>query len=268
MLGALGPGNESVPRRTPALKEQRVSFYDDIAADYDRIVGGAKRAAAAEGFVAWLAGSRPLRRALEVACGTGLYARALGRRDIEVVAADVSEAMLQQAKAQTTPADGRIEWLAEPMQTIAQHVAGPFDAVLCMGNSLPHLLSDADLRAALEAFRAVLAESGVVVIHLLNYARVLARRERIVGVTREGDREYVRFYDFLPERVQFNILELHWEGGACRHELHQTTLRPYTAGQLKVALARAGFAAVELYNGPAVGPFSETESDQLLLVAR
>ena len=90
------------------------------------------------------------------------------------------------------------------MQELAEKVPGPLDAALCMGNSLPHLLTDADLSAALESFRRVLRPGGLLATQVLNYARVLARGERIVGIDRHGERLYVRFYDFrwnetLPE---------------------------------------------------------------------
>ena len=62
---------------------------------------------------------------------------------------------------------------------------------------------------------------------VLNYARVLARGERIVGVNRAAGREYVRFYDFLPGRVQFNILQIAWHGDRCEHRLSSTMLRPF-----------------------------------------
>jgi glycine/sarcosine N-methyltransferase len=244
-----------------------VGFYDGIAGRYDDIVGGAGRSGAAQQLASWLVASRGVRRVLDVACGTGLHARALAERGVQVVAADASGTMLEEAKARAGDAAGRIEWLYAPMETIARAAAGPFDAILCLGNSLPHLLTDAQLHAAIQGFRALLAPAGIAVVQLLNYDRILERRERIVGVTRRGDTEYVRFYDFLPENVHFNILELHWRGEECRHELHQTELRPYRAEPLCEAFVRAGFPRPELYSGPGFDDFDRSASEALLLGA-
>jgi len=245
-----------------------VGFYDGIAGHYDDVVGNQARRDSARRLASWLIDSHKVRRVLDVACGTGLHARELAGRGVQVVAADASEPMLREAMRRAGDAGEHIEWLHTPMEAIAQSTAGPFDAILCLGNSLPHLLTDSQLRQTIGGFRALMAAGGVAVVQLLNYDRICARRERIVGVTRCGDAEYVRFYDFLPDNVRFNILELHWQQGQCQHELHQTELRPYRAGQLCRAFTDAGFRRPELYDGPGLGEFDSSRSEALLLLAR
>lgn len=244
-----------------------MSFYDELADEYDTIVNAPARLRAVTRFADWLLGGRTVRRVLEVACGTGLYARVLASRGLAVTAADVSEAMVAKAQA-APPATGQapIDWLCAPMQAIAQHAPGPFDAVLCMGNSLPHLLADDDLAAALASFHRVLAAGGLAVIQLLNYGRILAGGERIVGITRHGDREYVRFYDFLDGRVRFNILGIRWTGDRCEHQLHQTILRPYRADEVRDALLAAGFARVDLLGALDGQPFDPAASDTVVVI--
>ena len=187
--------------------------------------------------------------------------------EARVVAADASAAMLQQAKGQTGGDGTPIEWLHSPMESISQMTAGPFDAIVCLGNSLPHLLTDAQLQETLRGFRSLLAPTGIVIVQMLNYERLIDRGERIVGVTRRGSTEYVRFYDFLSETVRFNILELIWQDDRCEHKLHQTTLRPYRASSLHDAFTAAGFEPPELYGGMDWGKFDSANSQSLLLVA-
>jgi SAM-dependent methyltransferase len=174
--------------------------------------------------------------------------------------------MLGQAQSRARQAGLAIEWVCLPMQQLAASVRQRFDAILCMGNSLPHLLTDADLDAALRGFVKLLNPGGVVILQLLNYVRVLGGQERIVGIDRRGDREYVRFYDFLGDRVRFNILEIQWKDATAKHELHSTTLRPYTAGELTAALVRAGCESVETFGGLAFAPFASGASQTVMLV--
>ena len=246
-----------------------MSFYEDIAGEYDSIVGAASRAEAAGRFVDWLVAKHRPRRAVEVACGTGLYARALAACGLSVVATDVSPAMLEQARAIPVAGPRRIEWVQATMQDVADRVSGPFDALLCMGNSLPHLLTDADLATAAKGFARLLSPGGVAVIQLLNYHRVLARGERFVGASRQGDREYIRFYDFLGELLRFNILELEWAaaGADPASRFHQTTLRPWRTEQVADALRGGGFAWVELFGGLDRSAFDPQESDTVLMIA-
>jgi len=244
-----------------------MGFYDSIAGRYDDIVGGVARSDAARQLAAWLIESRGVRRVLDVACGTGLHARALAERGVQVVAADASQAMLQEARGKAGGPGRHIEWLHAPMETIAQSTTGPFDAILCLGNSLPHLLTDTQLHATIRGFGTLLAAGGIAVVQMLNYGRILERQERIVGVTRSENTEYVRFYDFLPENIRFNVLELHWQDGRCRHKLHQTELRPYRAQRLCEAFTDAGFRRPKLYDGWDFSEFDRSVSDGLLLVA-
>ena len=185
-----------------------MDFYDDIAGQYDDITGSGDRTPRVESFLRELKSRYPIASALDVACGTGLYAIQLARMGARTTGADLSAGMLDQARRRAQAAGVPVDWIAAPMQELAERLHERFDAVLCMGNSIPHLQTQADLDAAISGFVRLLNPGGIVVIQLLNYVRVLAGRERIVGINRHADREYVRFYDFLHGQVRFNILEI------------------------------------------------------------
>ena len=243
-----------------------MDFYDEIASDYDAMTGAGQRAARAEVFLRELVSRYRIESALDAACGTGLYAIALAKMGVRVVGADISAAMIDQARQNANQAGAQVDWLCEPMQKLDYKARGPFDAVLCMGNSIPHLLSDKDLRTALGGFAELLRPDGIVVVQLLNYGRVLAEKERIVGINRAGDKEYVRFYDFLPDRVRFNILEIDWSAGQCTHRLHSTELRPYTADDVATAMMRQGCSSVDFYSGLSFDGFDRRTGETVTLV--
>lgn len=245
-----------------------MDFYDEIAADYDAITDAPAREPAAREFVAALLARYRPASALDAACGNGLYTLALARAGLTNVAgADISAGMLDLARQHALAAGLGVRWVQAPMQTLADTLTGPFDAVLCMGNSLPHLLTDADLSAALASFARLAAPGGIVVINLLNYARLLSVGERLVGIDRRGHREYIRFYDFLDaDRLRFNILAIDWSSDAASHHLHSTTLRPYTWTALRDALLSHGYRDVEFFSGLRFAPFDPALSDTLTLV--
>jgi len=243
-------------------------FYDAIAGDYDAVIDAESRSAAINAFADRLTTEGGDMAAVDVACGTGAYALTLAGRGARVVGADISEAMLERARANGERQGLAVRWVRSAMQELALHVDGPFDVVLCMGNSLPHLLTDTDLRTTLAGFRQIVAASGRVLVHLLNYERICAARERIVGVVRRGDVEHVRFYDFLEDHLRFNVLTLRWQDGQASHDLQSTDLRPFTAAELTSAFAEAGFGRVETYGGLEFTPFDRAESQTLLIDAR
>jgi len=245
-------------------------FYDGLAADYDAMVGFDQRVAAASRFAADVAGRGPVRRAIDTGCGTGAYAIALAGRGIETTGMDISPGMLAKARENAERADVSVTWITAPLQQFSRHVASPVDLVLCLGNTLPHVLTEADADFVFAEFSRALAPGGRLVVQLLNYERILARQERVVSVDRSGDVEHVRFYDFLlgGERVRFNILTLHWHAGACRHEMRSVELRPYTRADVADRLAAHGFVGIEAYGGLDFSAFDPAESETLMLVGR
>ncbi len=244
-----------------------MDFYAHFAADYDVVVDAAGRASAIGAFADRLTADG-VQSAIDVACGNGAYALALAARGVHVVGADISEAMIEQARSRAEAEGAAVEWFVSPMQEIATHTPGRFDAVLCMGNSLPHLLSDDELGQALAGLARVVSDDGVVILQLLNYGRVLARQERVVGITRDGDTEYVRFYDFLGGLVRFNLLTIHGAGGQPDHHLDNVLLAPYQPNQLVAALAAVGMARVDLFGDLQFNAFDPDCSDLLVVVAR
>ncbi len=247
-----------------------MTFYDTIAADYDQITGQADRAEPAERFIDRLIERYGPASALDTACGQGLFTLPLARRGLRVLGCDISATMLEQAARKADQEALDVGWVCLPMQELCRGRNGArFDAVLCMGNSIPHLLTRFDLSKAMGCFASLAEPGGVVLIHLLNYARVLARGERIVGVARQGDKEFVRFYD-LPdgETIRFNVLEIDHVTGEPTWSLHSTELRPWQVDELSDAAARAGLEQIERFGDLAFGPFDLAASDVLLLTAR
>ncbi|MDP6633773.1 MAG: class I SAM-dependent methyltransferase [Phycisphaerae bacterium] len=250
-----------------------MDFYDDIADDYAQLTGAADRCGPAARFVEELTRRFQITSAVDVACGTGLFAIELAGCGVKVVGSDVSPGMLNAAPANAAAAgiDSNLcSWVEAPMQELRDRISDRPDAIVCMGNSIPHLLTDDDLRRTFEGFGAMLAGGGVLAIHLLNYTRVLAGAERIVGITRSESKEFVRFYDFDSDAglIDFNILEIKWaDEGRCSYKLHTTPLRSYLHGELIDALDAAGFRNIKTFGDLRFNPFNPDSSDTLLLTA-
>ena len=244
-------------------------FYNALAEEYDELTGAAGRAQAAERFAEELTRRYAVTSAVDAACGTGLFARALARRGVKVTGADISVEMIRRGREHPECAGLDIEWIEAPMQDLAERLPqASADAVLCLGNSLPHLLTDDDLRRTLRGFFELLKPGGVALVHLLNYNRVLAHRERLVGVTRAGDREYVRFYDFLDGLVRFNALSIRWRGEEADTQWRATELRPYRVEELTAEMTEAGFANIERFARPIFDAFDPEESDTVMVVGK
>jgi len=246
-----------------------MTFYDEFARQYDAITRREDSAGTVGMFCDRLRSRYTIGSALDVACGTGRFSLALARRGVDMTGVDLSEGLIRQARTHAEAIGLDVQWRQCTMEKLDGDVPGPFDAVLCMGNSIPHLLTDEALHSALAGFVQRLGNDGVLVLHLLNYGPILARRERVVAVTRHDQAEYVRFYDFLDEhRLRFNLLEIHWEHSQPTHRLHETELCPWRVEELRDALASAGFGRVETFGSMNGATFEPERSDVAVLYAR
>lgn len=252
-------------------------MYDALSVDYDRFVNWEARLGFELPFLEQQLGNLP-GRVLDAACGTGMHAIALARRGWSAAGADLSPAMIARARENAAAAGLDLPFVAAGFGKLAPAFQAqphfPFDAVLCLGNSLPHLLSPAALTEALADFAACLRPGGRLILQSRNFDAVLAQRERWMEPQshREGEREwlFVRFYDYDPDGlITFNIMTLFREGsGAWQQRVAATRLWPQRQAEVVVVLSAAGFGEVMCYGGLNGAPFDAGSSGNLVVVAR
>ena len=128
----------------------------------------------------------------------------------------------------------------------------PFDAVLCLGNSLPHLLTQADLVAALRGMASVLRPGGLLILQNLNYDLRWQKQPRwfaAQGGELDGQPVLVwRFadYDVPAGRIDFHIALFRQGERDWKVDVHTTPQRPLFRVDLLDGLAEAGFADVQV----------------------
>ncbi len=255
-------------------------MYDDFSADYDRFVDWEARLAAELPFIERLLRRVGGRVMLDAACGTGMHAVALARRGYEVTGADASEGMIERARANAAAAGVQVRFEVAGFGELARLVGkqgseeerGLFDALLCLGNSLPHVLTPEALHATLVDFAACLRPGGALLIQNLNYDRILTRQERWMEpqAHREGEQEwlFLRFYDFDPDGLlTFNVVRLHRSGDQWEQRVMSTRLWPQRQAELIEALQAVGFVEVTYWGDMQGTPFVPEESPNLVLVA-
>jgi glycine/sarcosine N-methyltransferase len=249
-------------------------MYDDFSSDYDRFVDWPGRLAAEIPFIEHQLRAVGARRVLDAACGTGMHALALARRGYAALGADLSPGMIARARANAAAAGVDVPFEVAGFGGLNARVGTGFDALLCLGNSLPHLLAPADLAAALADFAACLRPGGLVLIQNRNFDAVLARGERWMEpqAHQEGNVEwlFLRFYDFNPdETLTFNLVTLRREtAGAWQQRIAATRLWPMLSGELGTALAMAAFEGITYWGDMQGVPFDPQASPNLVVTAR
>lgn len=223
------------------IKHNASVFYDDISENYDEMFNFKKDLAAADTIVVSLKEQFSFEKALDIGCGTGSFTIALARSGVKATGMDLSSSMLAGARKNSIAYEQDIDLVYSGMLEMSANITDNFDLIMCMGNTLPHLLNMKDLFSMLSSCRKLLNPDGHLVLGLLNYDKILEKQERIVGITRNANHEFIRFYDFEKPYVNFNLLEIDWRTESPSHKLVSTRLYPYTSDELESALRQNGF---------------------------
>jgi len=255
-------------------------MYDQLAADYDRFVNWEERLKVELPFIEKILETVTLKtgqtlKVLDAACGTGRHALALAKKGMEIAGADLSGEMVDAARsnAQKEGLPLRFEQAGFGELT-SKFGEEQFDAVLCLGNSLPHLMHETQLAAALLDFYACLKKGGLLLIQNRNFDAVMETRDRWMPpqAFQEGERQWVfqRFYDFEPDSsIRFNMVTLTRSGGsAWESRVTSTTLRPLLRKELEAAVRSAGFKRLCSFGNLMGETFQPKISGNLVLICR
>jgi glycine/sarcosine N-methyltransferase len=250
------------------------AFYDRLAPLFDVMTDWDSRLEVEGPFLFQSLAQIDAHTVLDAACGSGGHALALAGRGFRVLGTDASAAMIELARTKAATTQGvtfRVARLGELSSRFP-----PFDAVLCLGNSLPHLLTEAELLGALLDLAACLHPGGLVMLHNLNYDRRWQLRPRWFAVDAghyKGRQVLIwRFADYLdtPEKhIDFHVALFREEqDGRWSVEVNSTPQRPLFQADLTRLLPRAGFADLACYGDMTGAPFLPDESPDLVVVAR
>jgi glycine/sarcosine N-methyltransferase len=250
------------------------TFYDRLAPLFDVMTDWASRLEVEGPFLFRLLEEIEAQTVLDAACGSGGHALALAERGYRVVGTDVSPAMIRLAQAKTADVDNISFHIAE-LGDLARRFPS-FDVALCLGNSLPHLLTDTDLKTALADLGGCLRPGGMLILQNLNYDRRWRVRPRWFAVDSGfyQDRQALiwRFADYLDTaepRINFHTaIFCQGEDKAWSVEVNSTLQRPLFQADLARWLTAAGFTDIAYYGDLTGASFAKDKSPDLVIVAR
>jgi len=275
-------------------REEVGAFYDALAGDYDQMVDWAERLQVeGEWLRQQLAGAQ---RVLDAGCGSGGHALAFARWGHQVVGADLSRGMIGRAREAAQTAGLDIMFIEAGFGEIARQTGGDFDAVTCLGNSLPHLLSREALAAALRDFAALLRPGGILILQNRNYDKAWRERQRWLALNsyqerrqsrqsarrqtgkiamqqdnRPAGREllFFRMVDFHDgsQMLTFHVITFTKEAGTWHYRVISTPQRPIFHDELVGLLTEAGFAGITSFGDARGGRWDAERATDLVIVA-
>lgn len=193
----------------------------------------------------------PLRRVLDLACGTGEHAFALEALGLEVTGVDVSCDMLRRAQAKARERGARAQFVEQDLRTL-ELAGGPWDGALCLFDALGYLLDNAAILEALRRVRAHVRPGGALVLELWHAAAFLrefepARIRRWPHPQGEVVRLSETRLDCARQRaeVRYTI----WEPGAPGSLVETQENRYFLAQELELLLQASGWRLLRTHAG-------------------
>jgi ubiquinone/menaquinone biosynthesis C-methylase UbiE len=251
-----------------SASQSSTDFYRDLAESYDDMTRFEQRIEQVHSILTALQKKYKFKTALDAACGTGLHAILLQKMGIQTVGVDNSEHMLHMASKNAGKAGVNVRWMHSDLQILTKSLGQTFDAIFCVGNSLPHLTTEKKLGKVLQQWYRLLNPTGHVIIQILNYSKILKNKDRIINITRQNQKEYIRFYDFLNQKLRFNVLMIDWEKQPPSQLLKSTILFPYEKKSLERLLQKADFTMLEFYGSLSLAAFLDDQSPNLVIIGQ
>ncbi|MHA2380573.1 MAG: class I SAM-dependent methyltransferase [Candidatus Thorarchaeota archaeon] len=251
-----------------------MSSFDEIALAYDNSIDWDARLKREIPFLLEDLKKSEGSNVLDMACGTGRHSLELAAHGMKVVGFDSSQAMISFAKSLAQERKATIDFQVADMMNFRSTIDGPFQEVLCLGNSLALLPSVKDLECVVTSVCSVLAPGGSFIVQVLNFQEILHTGFRFFpikgGVTRENEEViFSRFYEHSESThsrlvaCSFVRQNHDWVTNISTQSVLHTD-----SELMRRVLASAGFEKIEFFSDYYRSPFHPESSRNLIFKAR
>lgn len=240
-----------------------MSNYEDLAPFYDELFGlGGEQI---DFIMRQAAGATSI---ADLGCGTGRHLALFARSGAKLAGVDPEESMIRKARELLGP---EAQLVCCGMEEADRDLDGDRDLILCLGNSLSHLTTPADLARTMAAVAALLRPGGTFLAQTVHFEKVLRLAKspfedrRITTPTGENltfSRRYL--FDRLPELLDF---EVRLTRGDEELVCDRIPLRPITLEELELALGSAGLELEKVW-GDWTGRERDSEAPATIVRAR
>ncbi|MGD8306243.1 MAG: methyltransferase domain-containing protein [Ignavibacteria bacterium] len=243
---------------------QNKLFFDQLAADYDEMISFGESLERKKKLFANIVTPK-MSYAADCGCGTGVDSIALSQLGLKVTGFDPSDEMIKKAKINAKNYNEKIEFSEATIHGIDDNFENKFDLIVSLGNTFANI-KKSDLKDSVNKCYKLLNKNGTLIIHILNYYKILKEYNRIVNITEGKGKYFVRFYDFKENEIDFNLLVFN-PANLSGYNLITTSVYPHSKDDFNHTLNDTGFKQVEYFSNLKFDRFSIHSSKDLLIRA-
>lgn len=252
-----------------------MGIYDGRHAELYDLFYGAKPYAAEANYLHGLLQRfswQPVRRVLDIACGTGSHAIELERLGYDIVGTDISQDMLVRAREKAVEGSN-VCFERQDMRTL-EVAAKPFDAVLCLFDAIGHVQTTAAIKQTFRAVHRHLGKEGLFVLEFWHAAAMAGRHDpQRVRKFATGQGEILRLSNTTVDlasqcaTVEHAIYDLRSDG-TYQTAVERQTNRFFSLQEMSELLDDCAFDVVKYYSGYTADEVLTPDTWHIVLIAR
>ena len=248
--------------------------FDDISLAYDNTIDWESRLEREMPFLRSLIENAENPRVFDMACGSGRHSIALASHGANVTGIDASKSMIEAAKRHAENEGVVPKFIVADMETIRTTVDGPFDLVICLGNSLA-LVKDIDsLKHVVRDVFQILKDGGSFVVQVLNFEEIhwsgFRNFPMKTGKLSNGEEiTFARLFEHsdYPFSSTLVMSAFRKKEGEWTSEVSTQKVLNLKHDKMKSILLEAGFTSVEIYSDYARGSFLSKDDRSMVILS-
>lgn len=199
-------------------------------------------------------GKKNTQHLLELACGTGTHSMLLEKYGYKIIATDYSPEMIAQAKAKAAFNGSSVDFRIDDMRNL-EIVEKPFDAIICLFDSIGYLVSNESILKVLAKIREHLCYDGLFIFEFWHAGAMIRGFDPLrIRRWKTSKSEIIRTsetrIDYKNQvcSVTYSIFEHNLEGSFS--ELNETQInRFFLIQEMSLFLLSAGFLPLKWFSG-------------------
>lgn len=241
-----------------------MGFYEDFIEKYDTLVSFENRLKRERDFFQTLFSAHNVKRVLDCACGTGQQVIMFDKLGYSAKGSDLSPAMIHKAKFNAKKHGVDSTFKVADFRYLSKTFNEKFDAVICEGNSLPHLLNDKDLSKALSEMYKLLNTGGILVVEQRNYDMLVSQKKRFFPMSIRENEAFFYVLDYFPEKIVFNVIDFEIKNR--KFNVFSSEYNPLHKSHLGKLLLKSGFKNLKYFGNYKCDKFDVRKDERLIVV--
>ena len=247
--------------------------FDEFSDKYELMITWPQRIKREQAFFEPIFEKFHVSSILDAGCGTGMHAIEFSKWGKIVVGCDISSKMIERARVNAKNENVLVQFEVAAFHEMRTALQGTFDAVVCIGNNLPLVLDETELRLSLQNMYQLLSTGGICIIQLQNYERILTKNHRFLPLKSaiRGDNEFLffRMLDLHSDPLVFHIISFEKDPHeSWTYTIQSTNLSPWRKPELESYLKEIGFQNLDFYGSYALEAYEAIKSPDLVIIGQ